>query len=82
LFWSARSLEYENEEAGALERYHQLARLYPDNYWAAESLYRIVMLERKAHNATAAREAYKQLLRDFPENSWARKLVKTSDVNR
>jgi len=82
LFWSARSLEYENEEAGALERYHQLARLYPDNYWAAESLYRIVILERKAHNAAAAREAYKQLLRDFPENSWARKLVKTSDVNR
>jgi hypothetical protein len=75
LFWSARSHEYDNDQDGALQRYRELARLYPDNYWAAESLYRIVMLALQAHNEPAAREAYRQLLQDYPENSWTRKLV-------
>jgi hypothetical protein len=82
LFWAGRSLEYLDDRAGALQRYHELARQYPDNYWAAESLYRIVMLERSAHNQQGAEDAYKQLLQDFPENSWTQKVIEASDTKQ
>jgi tetratricopeptide (TPR) repeat protein len=82
LFWAGRSLEYADDYAGALERYRELARLYPDNYWAAESLYRIVMLERKARNKRGAEQAYNQLLQDFPGNIWTRKLIEASGVGQ
>ncbi len=78
LFWAGRSLEFGDEHAGALDRYKELASLYPDNYWAAETLYRIVLLERQAHNERGAESAYHQLLQDFPENSWTRKAIKAS----
>jgi TolA-binding protein len=78
LFWAGRSLEYLDDRAGAQERYRELARRYPDNYWAAESLYRIVMLERSAHNQQGAADAYQQLLQDFPENSWTQKVIEAS----
>ena len=80
LFWAGRSLEFVDDHAGALERYRELASLYPDNYWAAESLYRIVLLARQAHDERGAEDAYKQLLQDFPENSWTLKAGKASDA--
>ena len=80
LFWAARSLEYGDRDAEALVRYRELARLYPDNYWAAESLYRIVLLERKAHNNRGAESAYHQLLQDFPGNIWTERAMKASDA--
>ena len=76
LFWASRSLEFENEHKEALERYRELASLYPDNYWAAESLYRIVLLEKQLHNESLAEKAYQQLLQDFPGNNWTRKAGK------
>jgi len=76
LFWAGRSFEFMDEHAGALDRYKELARLYPDNYWAAESLYRIMLLERQAHNERGAQNAYKQLLQDFPDNTWTEKAIK------
>ncbi len=79
LFWAGRSLEFVDDYAGALGRYRELASLYPDNYWAAESLYRIVLLERKANNERGAERAYNQLLQDFPGNSWTRKVIEEWD---
>ena len=79
LFWAGRSLEFGEEDAQAIARYRELASLYPDNYWAAESLYRIVLLERKAHNDRGAESAYVQLLRDFPENTWTKRAMKVPD---
>ena len=55
LFWAGRSLELEGEQAAALERYRELASLYPDNFWAAESLYRIVLLARQAGDERSRR---------------------------
>jgi hypothetical protein len=81
LFWAGRSLEFTDSSAGALARYRELAELYPDNYWAAESLYRIVMLEKHALNEAGAVAAYKQLLRDFPENIWTQRAVKEMGEN-
>jgi len=78
LFWAGRSLEFEDEHEGALVRYKALASLYPDNYWAAESLYRIVMLAGQADDERAAADAYTQLLQNFPENSWTLKAMKAS----
>jgi TolA-binding protein len=78
LFWAGRSLELAGEYAGALERFKELASLYPDNFWAAESLYRIVLLAGKGHDDRAAADAYQRLLQNFPENSWTRKAVKIS----
>jgi len=78
LFWAGRSLEFEGEHDGALVRYKELASLYPDNYWAAESLYRIVMLEKQTGNERGAGNAYNQLLQDFPENTWTEKAIKAS----
>ncbi|MGB5180517.1 MAG: tetratricopeptide repeat protein, partial [Gammaproteobacteria bacterium] len=80
LFWAGRSLEFVDDHAGALERYRELASLYPDNYWAAESLYRIVLLARQTHDEHGSEDAYKQLLQDFPENSWTLKASKASDA--
>ncbi|HDN69128.1 MAG TPA: tetratricopeptide repeat protein [Gammaproteobacteria bacterium] len=80
LFWASRSLEFANEYEAALKRYHELARLYPDNYWAAESLYRIVLLEKQSHNESVAGKAYQQLLQDFPGNNWTRKAGKLSGM--
>jgi TolA-binding protein len=82
LFWAGRSLEYLDDHDDALERYRELARLYPDNYWAAETLYRIVMLERNAHNEDAAEDAYSQLLQDFPGNTWTQKVIEASGAKR
>ncbi|MGB5427871.1 MAG: tetratricopeptide repeat protein, partial [Gammaproteobacteria bacterium] len=82
LFWAGRSLEFMDDHTGALERYRELASLYPDNYWAAESLYRIEQLARKSGDARAARDAYKQLLQYFPENTWTQKAIKTSDTEQ
>jgi len=78
LFWAGRSFEFVEEHAGALDRYRELARLYPDNYWAAESLYRIMLLERQVHNERGAQNAYKQLLQDFPDNTWTEKAIKAA----
>jgi len=82
LFWAGRSLEFMDDHTGALERYRELASLYPDNYWAAESLYRIVLLARKTGDKRAARDAYRQLLQYFPENTWTQKAVKTSGTEQ
>ena len=82
LFWAGRSLEFTDGQAGALARYKELASLYPDNYWAAESLYRIVLIERQAHNERGAEGAYKQLLRDFPENIWTQRAIKESGAKQ
>jgi hypothetical protein len=82
LFWAGRSLEFMNDHTGALQRYRELASRYPDNYWAAESLYRIVLLSRKTGDARAARDAYKQLLQYFPENAWTQKAIKTSGMEQ
>ena len=76
LFWAGRSLEFMSEYGAALDRYTMLASEYPDNYWAAESLYRIVMLQKQAGNAASANEAYEQLTRDFPENNWTNRAIK------
>jgi hypothetical protein len=78
LFWAGRSLDFAGEHTGALDRYRELASLYPDNYWAAESLYRVMLLERRAGDEQAAARAYDQLLQDYPDNSWTRKAVKES----
>ena len=82
LFWAGRSLEFMDDHKGALERYTELASLYPDNYWAAESLYRLVLLAGKTGDKHAARDAYKQLLQYFPENTWTQKAVKTSGAEQ
>ena len=76
LFWAGRSREFAQDHAAALERYRELASLYPDNYWVPESLYRTVVLERQAHNERGVENAYKQLLQNFPENTWTRKATK------
>ena len=65
-----------SDHGAALVRYTALAREYPDNYWTAESLYRIVMLQTQAGNAASADMAYAQLTRDFPENNWTNKAIK------
>ena len=70
------------EHAEALDRYKDLASLYPDNYWAAESLYRIVLLAGQAHDERAVADAYKQLLRGFPENNWTLKAIKEFGAER
>ena len=59
----------------AIARYRELVGLYPDNYWVAESLYRIVLVARQAGAEESAEDAYKQLLQDFPENSWTQKAI-------
>ena len=82
LFWAGRSLEYADDYAEALDRYKELASLYPDNYWAAESLYRIVLLASQAGDKRAAADAYKQLSQDFPENNWTRKAGKSSGAEQ
>ena len=76
LFWAGRSLEFMSDHGAALDRYTALAREYPDNYWTAESLYRIVMLQTQAGNAASADMAYAQLTRDFPENNWTNKAIR------
>ncbi len=76
LFWAGRSLDFAGEHAGALDRYRELASLYPDNYWAAESLYRLMLLGRQAGDEQGAGRAYDQLQQDFPDNSWTRKAVR------
>jgi hypothetical protein len=73
LFWAARASEFMGDNKAALERYTSLASLYPDNFWAAESLYRIVMLQSLLQDNDAAAKAYRQLQKDFPDNRWARK---------
>ncbi|MGB5716293.1 MAG: tetratricopeptide repeat protein [Gammaproteobacteria bacterium] len=78
LFWAGRSYELKDEQAAALERYRELVSHYPDNFWAAESLYRIVLLARQAGDERGAGEAYKQLLQDFPGNRWAQEANKAS----
>jgi len=78
LFWAGRSLELAEENNDALERYQELVHLYPDDYWVAESLYRIVLLARQRNGDPAAADAYQRLLQDFPENSWTGKAVKES----
>jgi TolA-binding protein len=82
LFWAGRSLEFEGEHDGALERYRELASLYPDNYWVAESLYRIVLLAGQAHDERGANEAYSKLLQDFPGNSWTQKAIEASGAEQ
>ena len=76
LFWAGRSLEFMSDHGDALDRYTTLASEYPDNYWAAEALYRIVMLQTKAGNAASAGMAYQQLTRDFPENNWTNRAIR------
>ena len=78
LFWAGRSLEFVDDHAGALQRYKELASLYPDNYWAAESLYRIVLLAGQGGDERGAADAYRQLLQDFPENRWTQKALKAA----
>ena len=75
LFWAGRSLEYADDHYGAIARYRELVGLYPDNYWVAESLYRIVLVARQADAGESAGDAYRQLLQDFPENSWTQKAM-------
>jgi hypothetical protein len=75
LFWAGRSLDFAGERAGALDRYRELANLYPDNYWAAESLYRVMLLAGQAGDEQAAGRAYDLLQQDFPDNSWTRKAI-------
>ena len=82
LFWAGRSLEFMDDYSGALERYRELASLYPDNYWAAESLYRIVSLARQRGDERAAGNAYNQLLQYFPENTWTLKATKESGTKQ
>ncbi len=82
LFWAARSLEFAGNHARALERYRELARLYPDNYWAAESLYRIVLLATQTGDGRGAGDAYHQLLQDFPENTWTQKAIEASGAEQ
>jgi len=76
VFWAGRSLEFTGDHGAALDRYAVLAREYPDNFWAAESLYRIVMLQTQAGNAASADMAYEQLTRDFPENNWTNRAIR------
>ncbi|MDH3222022.1 MAG: tetratricopeptide repeat protein, partial [Gammaproteobacteria bacterium] len=82
LFWAGRSLEFADDHAGALDRYRELASLYPDSYWVPESLYRIVLLERQVQNQRAAEDVYKRLLQDFPENNWTRKAIEASGAKQ
>lgn len=49
-----------------------------ENYRAPESLYRTVMLGKKANNQRGADNAYQQLLQDFPENAWTQKAIEAS----
>lgn len=78
LFWAGRSLEFAEDHAGALHRYRELVSLFPDNYWAPESLYRIVLLEKQAENGPGAEGAYRRLLEDYPGNAWTRKAIEAS----
>jgi hypothetical protein len=73
LFWEGRSLELGGADADALERFKNLVTLYPDSYWAAESLYRVVRLERGAKNPSGAKAAYDKLLQHFPGDKWTQK---------
>ncbi len=82
LFWAGRSLEYLDDHDDALERYRELARLYPDNYWAAESLYRIVMLERKRTMRMRLRKPIVSCCRISPGTPGPRKVIEASGAKR
>jgi len=70
LFWAARSLDVGGEKQQARVRYELLRSDYPENYWYAESMFRLIEIQHQANRADDAAVLYEELAEVAPDNRW------------
>jgi hypothetical protein len=70
LFWAARSLDLGGEKQSARARYETLRSEYPENYWYAESMFRLIEIQYHGNRADDAASLYVELAETLPDNSW------------
>jgi TolA-binding protein len=70
LFWAARSLDIGDEKQQASARYEILRSDYPENYWYAESTFRLIEIRLRENRWDDAASLYAELLEKVPDSRW------------
>lgn len=80
LFWAGRSHESAGSIGAAKQRYERLLARHPHNYWAPETLYRLILLYQHEGNELRASQSVSRLLAQFPNNRWAQRWRENTSV--
>jgi hypothetical protein len=71
LFWGARARQFGDDLGPALAGYQELAERFPENYWAAEALFRSAEIAQQ-HGQTGLRQRVVAQLRSaYPDSPWS-----------
>lgn len=83
LFWAARSYHLAAKNDEALRRYSELREKFPESYWYAESVFRLIEIHREHGNHKQVEALNDELQTRLPTSHWAgraRELLATSPV--
>lgn len=69
-FWAGRSYDLAGLDEAAMGRYGQIIDQYPENYWYAEAVYRLIVLQRDRGNVAAAKTLLHTLESHRADDQW------------
>lgn len=71
LFWAARSYQLGAKKDDALRRYSELRDTYPESFWYAESVFRLIELYRERGDDKQVTQLNSELQQRLPNSRWA-----------